>query len=172
MGLNRGTVSNCDNTGDVSGTATGKGSDYSVGGVVGYNDGAVSNCDNTGDVSGTATGEYSDCSVGGVVGVNYGAVTDCYNTGDVSGTATGEGTNCYVGGVVGQNDGEDVSNCYYLSDTAEEGVGNDNSTAEAKDESFFEGEKMAEFLNANQKDSPWEYTSGNSAPTLKAFNNG
>ena len=121
VGRNDGTITNCYNTGDVSGgseglfaggvvgdnsngtvtncrnTGTVSGSCY-VGGVVGFNyNGTVTNCYNTGDVSG-------DGYVGGVVGTNYGTVTNCCNTGDVSGSI-------YVGGVVGENDGG-LTNCY------------------------------------------------------------
>ena len=94
VGLNRGSVENCYNTGTVTGT-----DDY-VGGVVGYNySGTVENCYNTGSVS----GRY----VGGVVGYNDGGrVENCYNTGTVSG-------NSHVGGVVGYNySGASVENCY------------------------------------------------------------
>ncbi|MBO5691021.1 MAG: hypothetical protein J6R96_04080 [Spirochaetaceae bacterium] len=164
VGQNRGTVSNCYNTGAVSGTATGEDSYCDVGGVVGQNyEGAVTNCYNTGAVSGTGT----NCDVGGVVGDNYDAVSNCYNTGAVSGT----GTNCKVGGVVGENSG-DVSNCYYLSGTAERGVDAGEGDAEVKDKTFFASEEMATLFNANQEDGPWEYISGKPAPTLKAFNEG
>ena len=160
-----GDVTNCYNTGSVTGVGT-----VCVGGVVGEyygNGGDVTNCYNTGSVTGVGSSYY----VGGVVGYNGSQVNTCYNTGSVSVTATGEGSSRYVGGVVGANGGQ-VTTCYYLSGTAEKGVGNDNGTAEAMNESFFEGVKMAEFLNDNQVDSPWEYISGKSAPTLKAFNKG
>ena len=136
-----------------------------VGGVVGYTEYAVTNCYNTGAVSGTAT----SCSVGGVVGVNFRTISNCYNTGAVRGTS--EGSAGYVGGVVGLAITQ-VTTCYYLSDTAEKGAGNDNVTAEAKDKSFFASEGMAELLNTNQEDGPWEYNTGKPAPTLKAFNKG
>ena len=142
-----------------------------VGGVVGLNAGNVTNCYNTGAVSGTSVG--SSCFVGGVVGYNKSdaAISNCYNTGSVSGTS--EGSHCYVGGVVGYNDSQ-VTTCYYLSGKATGGInGKDESgQADGRDESFFEGEKMAEFLNDNQEDSPWEYIIGKPAPTLKAFNKG
>ena len=129
---NYGTISNCYNTGSVSGSGSDSDSGnyvggvvgyniglpekvqdcyntgtvsgrYAVGGVVGYNSCTISNCYNTGSVSGSG-----NC-VGGVVGDNYGLqekVQDCYNTGSVSGSGN------YVGGVVGcVNDG-DISNCY------------------------------------------------------------
>ena len=88
-----GTVSNCYNTGDVTGSGN-----Y-VGGVVGRNHGTVSNCYNTGDVEGKDL-------VGGVAGyISLGTVSNCYNTGAVSG-------NDRVGGVAGNNRGI-VLNCYY-----------------------------------------------------------
>ncbi len=89
-----GTVTNCYNTGNVTGTWN-----Y-VGGLCGWNDGGtVTNCYNTGNVTGT--GDY----VGGVCGDNDGTVTNCYNTGNVT------GNDAYVGGVCGYNDGT-VTNCY------------------------------------------------------------
>ena len=118
-GRNDGTVTNCYNTGSVTGTG-----DY-VGGVCGLNFGNVTNCYNSGTVAGSS-------QVGGVCGMNMmGSVTNCYNAGNVTGTGEHVGgvcgqnnatvTNCYntgsvtgsndVGGVCGRNDGN-VSNCY------------------------------------------------------------
>ena len=87
------TITNCYNTGSVSGS-----SGY-VGGVAGY--GNATNCYNTGTVS--SSGEY----VGGVAGYsqsNTSTLINCYNTGSVSGSS-------YIGGVAGRTYG-DVSNCY------------------------------------------------------------
>ena len=128
---NAGTITNCYNTGSVSGLGT-------LGGVSGYNDtGSITNCYNTGNVSGssgfvggvsgynskgTIINSYNAGSVsgleyvGGVSGINYtgsvsginytGSITDCYNIGSVSGS---EG---YVGGVNGYNDGGIITNSY------------------------------------------------------------
>ena len=86
-----GTVTNCYNTGSVTGS-------NDVGGLCGYNNRTVTNCYNTGSVEGTER-------VGGVCGYNYGAtVTNCYNTGSVTGSND-------VGGLCGRNDGT-VNNCY------------------------------------------------------------
>ena len=91
-GMNYGTVNNCYNTGSVAGSSR-------VGGLCGRNDGTVSNCYNTGNVAGSSR-------VGGVCGYNYYAtVTNCYNTGNVTGTGD------YVGGVCGENY-TTVTNCY------------------------------------------------------------
>ena len=118
---NTGTITNCYNTGSVSGLGT-------LGGVSGYNyTGSITNCYNTGNVSGssgfvggvsgyskgTIINSYNAGSVsgleyvGGVSGINYtGSITDCYNIGSVSGS---EG---YVGGVNGYNDGGTITNSY------------------------------------------------------------
>ena len=146
VGDNSGPVKNCYNTGSVENsynTGTVTGTDDYVGGVVGYNisSGTVENCYNTGSVSGNSY-------VGGVVGWNAsGTVTNCYNTGAVNSSgnyvggvagynsgSNGTVENCYntgtvsdgttSGGVVGQNSGS-VTNCYFLTGTAEKGIGNE-----------------------------------------------
>ena len=117
-----GTISNCYNTGSVSGIGT-------AGGVSGYNyTGSITNCYNTGNVSGssgfvggvsgynskgTIINSYNAGSVsglefvGGVSGDNSkGTITNCYNIGSVSGS---EG---YVGGVNGYNNGGNITNSY------------------------------------------------------------
>ena len=89
-----GTISNCYNTGSVSGIGT-------AGGVSGYNyTGSITHCYNTGNVSG------SSGFVGGVSGYNSkGTIINSYNAGSVSGLE-------YVGGVSGYNDGGTITNCY------------------------------------------------------------
>ena len=117
-----GTITNCYNTGSVSGLGT-------LGGVSGYNyTGSITNCYNTGNVSGSSgfVGGVSGCNrkgtiinsynagsvsglehVGGVCGDNdTGSITDCYNIGSVSGS---EGN---VGGVNGCNNGGTITNSY------------------------------------------------------------
>ena len=117
-----GTITNCYNTGSVSGLGT-------LGGVSGYNyTGSITNCYNTGNVSGSSgfvggvsgynyTGSITNCynagsvsgngNVGGVTGINYtGSITDCYNIGSVSGSEDN------VGGVNGYNDGGTITNSY------------------------------------------------------------
>lgn len=93
-----GTITNSYNAGSVSGT------ERYVGGVSGYNDGGtITNCYNVGSVGGSGY-------VGGVNGWNKGIITNCYNTGSVSGT----GVN--VGGVIGRNESNaSITNCYYDS---------------------------------------------------------
>jgi len=119
-GSSAGTISNCYNTGSVTGTGV---FGY-VGGVVGSSTGAISNCYNTGSVNSTGS------EVGGVVGKPY-KTTNCYNTGSVSGNWEVGGvagytcdstTNCYntgvvsgflyVGGVIGFSYNNTTSYCY------------------------------------------------------------
>lgn len=95
-GINEDTVTDCYNVGSINGNKY-------VGGVVGGNswDDTVTDCCNTSSVTGK---DY----VGGVVGYNaYGtsAVTDCYNTGIVIGER-------FVGGVIGYLFVGTASNCY------------------------------------------------------------
>lgn len=98
-GLNntlRGTISNCYNSGSVSGNEE-------VGGVCGgnYSGSTISNCYNSGPINGT--GEYT--IAGGVCGENNGTISNSYNSGTVIG-------NRYVGGVCGSDSYGTISNCY------------------------------------------------------------
>ena len=99
VGQSFGTITNCYNTGTVSG-------EYRVGGVTGdVQNGEVTNCYNTGAVSGT--GDLSEY-VGGVAGYNNDEITNCYSSGAISGTGD---LSEYVGGVAGENAGT-ITNCY------------------------------------------------------------
>ena len=112
-GLSGGIISNCYNTGTVSGS-------NDVGGVCGSNMYRITNCYNAGAVSGTI-------NVGGVCGLNKQmndditeAIANCYNTGSVSGTN-------YVGGVCGGVENAAITNCYFDSTVYNgEAVGNNN----------------------------------------------
>ena len=160
VGENSGTVTNCYNTGDVSGN-------HYVGGVVGYNfRGTVTNCYNTGDVSG-------NLYVGGVVGKNYSTVTNCYNTGDVSG-------NSHVGGVVGENANGTVTNCYYDKDVCQAataiGDASDSETVKGLTTAEMTGANALEnmsFSNAEGGENPWlvreNDTFADYYPHLKGF---
>ena len=195
-GFNGGTIENCYNTGDVSGTST-DGS-VSVGGVCGLNDyGTIENCYNTGEVSGTGTSSYGYVSVGGVCGWNTGTIENCYNTGDVSGTSEygfayaggvcgfngGTIENCYntgdvsgtssygyvyAGGVCGRNTGT-IQNCYFLFGTTDNAVGNSTGTVnrvEEKSAEAFASGEVAWLLNEPQTEKPWGQGS-NGMPVLK-----
>jgi hypothetical protein len=121
-GYNYGTITNCYNTGSVSG-----GESIWVGGLAGANGGTVSNCYNTGSVSGSVS-----CKSGGLVGQNFlsGKISNCYNIGNISGdSAGGLVGNCnfgtieysynagsvsspgWAGGLVLMNRGT-ITNCY------------------------------------------------------------
>ena len=147
-----GSVTNCYNTGSVTS------SDSSVGGVVGWNSGSVTNCYNTGTVS--STSNTSD--VGGVVGHNYsgGSVTNSYNTGKVIGSS--------VGGVVGYNySGGSVTGCYFLQDTAEKGIGgNDSSAAGATAESVNDLNDQKQFKGWDF-DNTWRISKSLNRPVLQ-----
>ena len=127
------TITNCYNTGSVSGTGA------HIGGIVGAcgngSTATITNCYNTWDVSGND-------NVGGIVGEVSGTttITNCYNTGSVSGVDEVGGivgyvnrtvtiTNCYntgsvsgrynVGGLVGNVGGTaTITNCYNTGDVS------------------------------------------------------
>ncbi len=171
-----GTITNCYNTGSVSGIG-------SVGGVNGYNyTGNITDCYNTGNVSGsqdnvggvngyndggTITNSYNSGSVsgieryvGGVNGCNKGTITNCYNAGSVSGTG-------YVGGVSGENYGGTITNCYYDSTIyTGNAIGkNSSGTAtkvEGKTTDEFKTGEVAYLLQADesQSDEAWGQTIG------------
>ena len=90
-----GTITNCENTGNVSNVGY-------IGGICGANLGLVKNCRNSGNITG-------DDWVGGVCGSNSGSnggkLETSYNTGDVKGVD-------YVGGVCGYQSGGSVDSCY------------------------------------------------------------
>ena len=135
-----GTVENCYNTGTVTDR-----NNY-TGGVVGYNDdGTVTNCYNTGTVSSRMS------NVGGVVGRNrYGTVENCYNTGTVTGRNN-------VGDVVGYNYST-VQNCYYLTDTANSGIGGSSGSitnVEDKTTDQFASGEVARLLQEGQETQAW-----------------
>jgi hypothetical protein len=119
VGINNGTVQNCNVIGSVTAGS------YTIGGVVGNNRGTVQNCGFSGSVTGGnaggvvgensgrvqycyATGSVIGNFPGGVVGENRGTVRDCYSTSSVNVKYSGSS---YSGGVVGRNRSM-VQNCY------------------------------------------------------------
>ena len=138
-GMNYATVTNCYNSGTVAGNY------YSVGGVCGNSWGTVTNCYNTGNVTGNN-------QVGGVCGYNDGTVTNCYNTGSVEGSD-------FVGGVCGENYGN-VINCYYLTGTAASGIGEDYNSGEATEKTAdqFKSGEVAWLLQGEQAEQVWGQT--------------
>ena len=154
-----GSIINCCNTGSVIG-------DSCAGGIAGNSSSSeVTNCYNTGEVSGSGT-------VGGVVGeCSFGNISNCYNTGSVSGSGI-------VGGVIGLNYDRlptTVSNCYYLTGTADKGVGNNPGIGEGagvKSNAEFASGEVAWLLQGVQTSQVWGQTlgvGGDCFPVLLCF---
>ena len=154
-----GSIINCCNTGSVIG-------DSCAGGIAGNSSSSeVTNCYNTGEVSGSGT-------VGGVVGeCSFGNISNCYNTGSVSGSGI-------VGGVIGLNYDRlptTVSNCYYLTGTADKGVGNIPGIGEGagvKSNAEFASGEVAWLLQGVQTSQVWGQTlgvGGDCFPVLLCF---
>ena len=93
------TVTNCYNTGSVSGSG-----DY-VGGIIGSGFPTITNCYNSGVVSGR-------CDVGGIIGSGSPTITNCYNSGVVSGWYD-------VGGIIGRASNAIITNCHNIGDISE-----------------------------------------------------
>ena len=154
-----GSIINCCNTDSVIG-------DSCAGGIAGNSSSSdVTNCYNTGEVSGSGT-------VGGVVGeCSFGNISNCYNTGEVSGSGI-------VGGVIGLNYDRlptTVSNCYYLTGTADKGVGNNPGIGEGagvKSNAEFASGEVAWLLQGVQTSQVWGQTlgvGGDCFPVLLCF---
>ena len=161
-GTSYGTITNCYNTGAVSSNSS------RVGGVCGDNDEKISNCYNTGTVSGAN-------AVGGVSGRNCNIITNCYNVGTVRAT----GNNPNVGGVCGYCWGSKTieSYCYYLDTCAADGTTFNINRGKSKTASQFASGEVAYALNqgngaADADKAVWYQTlegdSKDAAPTLKS----
>ena len=109
-----GTMTDCYNTGAVSGSGT------CVGGIMGYaKQAAIKDVYNTGAVSTTKN------LVGGLVGeMEKSSLTNGYSTGKITVSESGGSS---VGAAVGWAD--TLSNVYYLEGTSEKGVGRDGTAA-------------------------------------------
>ena len=153
-GINKGVITNCRNTGEISATTTSAYITAFAGGVAGSNDGAITNCRNTGGISATGVGASTNAYAGGTAGCNNGTIANCRNSGEISATANdydtwayaggvagyqaaGLITNCfstgsieatgyyaYAGAVVGYSHIGTIANCYYATGTASQGIGN------------------------------------------------
>ena len=140
-GLNRlYTITNCYNTGSVTGT----GDSAYVGGVCGYGYKyvTITNCYNTGSVTGS--------NAGGLYGGNDGTITNCYNTGTITDTGN-------VGAVCGKNSGT-ITNCYWHEDTVLTGYGINTgkvTSVEDKTTGEFASGEVAWLLNQGQENGPW-----------------
>ena len=160
-GYNNGTITNCCNTGAVTGSGRGR-----VGGVCGGNGGMISNCYNAGVVTGSGTNTY----VGGVCGENgntttgYATITNCCNSGSVTGSGN-------VGGVCGYNFDGRITNCYWLDKAySGTGVGDSGTVAnvEVKSAEQFASGEVAWLLNSSTN-GPWRQNlgeGGDGFPTL------
>ncbi len=154
-----GDISNCYNTGAVTGSGGGSYHFLIVitGGVVGQNyNGSVSDCYNTGAVKAIGSG-YA----GGVAGFNgysgyrIGTVESCYNIGTVRVESEGSGS---AGGVVGWNEDRNdnidiVTGCFYLKQDGLKGIGNGGDS-----ETGVSGLDKEQFAVPDNFSNDWNYT--------------
>ena len=172
-GYNNGTITDCANSGAVSGSNK----SYDVGGICGQNYSTITDCTNNGAVEG---GEYY---TSGICGRNYGTITDCANNGKVDGNRSVGGvcgcnanggtiTDCvnssavtgytWVGSVCGDNLGTIIDG-YWLEGTANAGIGNNrgNGIAISKTADEFASGEVCWLLNGESDEAPvWFQTLG------------
>lgn len=121
------TIESCCNTGSITLQFNALIEAQYIGGIIAAQSATeLSNCYNTGAVSVPET-ESATIVAGGITGwLSSGSITSCYNVGAVSAAA-------YSGGVAGaaQDTETQISNTYYLTDTAEKGVGMGSGDAAA-----------------------------------------
>ena len=149
------TVESCLYTGNITGSADAD----CVAGVVGYiRSGTIQNCANQGTVTVNGTGG----SVGGILGYGNNAeiyIRNCYNTGTVTGKNK-------VGAIVGQNNNNqflELTNCYYLTGSADKGQGQlvtDAAGTVVKSEDDFNRGAVAVLLQGSQTVQVWGQTLG------------
>lgn len=156
------TVESCVYTGDINITVAAG----SVAGVVGYiRTGTIQNCANQGGISVSGSGNGS---VGGILGYCNNKsikITACYNTGIISASGTAN-----VGAIVGNNRDDNnhvgqatVSNCYYLTGSADKGQGQLDTDAVGtvvKDDNAFTSGEVACLLQGDQTVQVWGQTLG------------
>ncbi|MDL2233696.1 hypothetical protein LJC63_09000, partial [Ruminococcaceae bacterium OttesenSCG-928-L11] len=132
-----GQITSCSNRAKVTGKAS-----Y-VGGIVGYNyGGRIRDCY-------TAAKITADTHAGGIVGVNRsgGSLAGCYNAGTID---AGDP----AGAICGLNEAK-ITNCYYLEDTAEFGIGQGDGSAEMRTTEELASSQMVDDLAAGNDTSLW-----------------
>lgn len=126
VGKNNGIVENCISAGEITASGRAASGGIIIGGIVGFNNGIIRKCENRAAVS------TESWLAGGICGRNRGTIENCLNSGNVSGeyilggicaqAIYGKIENCCsIGGVtgkdvVGEIVGDDIHNCYCLSD--------------------------------------------------------
>lgn len=154
------TVESCVYTGNITVTVEAG----SVAGVVGYiRTGTIQNCANQGGISINTGGNGS---VGGILGYCNNKsikITACYNTGIISASGTAN-----VGAIVGNNRDDNnhvgqatVSNCYYLTGSADKGQGqltDDAAGTAVKTDEDFKSGAVAVLLQGSQTVQVWGQT--------------
>lgn len=156
MGDSEPTVESCLYTGTITDNVDAD----CVAGVVAYiRSGIIQNCANRGGVSVSGSG-----NVGGILGYgnNYEiSIRSCYNTGTVTGSGTGT-----VGAIVGNNKNNqfrELSNCCYLTGSADKGQGQldtDAAGTVVKDYNAFTSGEVACLLQGDQTTQAWGQTLG------------
>ncbi len=166
----------------VSGEIVGSGS-Y-VGGIAGYNGGTIENCYNISSLSGSGNvggitgdnyyGEITNCynagavnaanNVGGITGFNRGTIEKCYSSGAVSSSSPQTST---CGAIAGRSIAGEISDCYYLMNTAGGGISGSDQAGGTKVLSANDI-ALSDSFSGWDFDNTWEMNTLLKRPTLKS----
>ncbi len=158
----QGKIESCYNTGEI---ITGSGGESFAGGIAGNNTAEIENSYNTADIRG-------EVAAGGIAGNNYknsadtGSIKNSYNAGSITATDVND-----AGGIAGKNTNAEIQNCYYLTDTAQKGIGStDDVTGTVDVKTADEFKTLASSLNSGTE--AWEDSSFLERPILTALPEG
>ena len=157
-----GKITKCFSKGSIEINTQNNGS-LQIGGIIGTLNGNINNCYNRKRITVENNSSAEFTFIGGIAGkINSGSINLCYNAGKIEGL--GNLINTKIGSIVGQTL-ININNCYYLTGTSENGVG-DNYTPSLEHnivEKTEEQMKSNEFLNLlNQNnENIWKVDSNN-----------
>ncbi len=157
-GLNSGTIESCNLVGSSFIESAGN---SSLGGILGSNqNGTIRNCYSTA----TITGHSSSSSMGGITGYSSNSSTQtCYFAGTLTGDAATKG------GIIGFSySGNTITDNYFLSTAATNGIGSSASDSGAAPTSDADLKKQATFNSVNWDFSTvWYINENNAYPVLR-----
>lgn len=134
-----GSITNAYNVGKVNGIGEGK---IRIGGITGDGNGTIANVYNKANLKGEATGTLA---IGGIIGDCTATISKAYNIGKIEYTPT---TNNYIGGIVGdKHSSMTVTECYYLTGTAEGGIEGKDIIGSAEAKEDLTAEVLLNYLN-------------------------
>ena len=149
-------INGCYNLGTIESGLVGETGFGLAGGIAGCASGVkITDCYNLGEL--TSTTDNSFVNLGGIVGMINGSgwIENCYNIGKISAKEK------VIKGSIAAEINTDIVNCFYISGTADKGVGEDQGTHRIETEEktaqeFANGQVLEKLINGRAADQhPW-----------------